>query len=64
MNMRTISASPNAISGSIKEAQARYGIGARSVREIAKAAGAVIKIGRSTRYHFPTMDAYMDSIRK
>ena len=36
----------------------------KMIKEIAKAAGAVIKIGRSTRYHFPTMDAYMDELRK
>lgn len=45
--------------GRIEEACKRYGIGATTMRQIAKEAGAVIRIGKIFLVDFSIMDEYM-----
>lgn len=61
MKKRKYETSPNAIAGTITDAQKRYGLGKNNIMKIAEAAGARIQIGRSVRYHFGRMDAYMEA---
>ena len=47
-------------SGRIEDAMRRYGLGRGSMRALAKAAGAEIKIGRSYLINFSKVDEYLD----
>lgn len=49
-------------SGRIEQACARYGLGRGTMRQIAKEAGAEIKIGKCYLVNYSIVDAYMDSI--
>lgn len=49
-------------SGTLEQADMRYGFGRNSMRKIAEDAGAIIKIGKSVRVNFTILDKYMDSL--
>ena len=46
--------------GRIDEAMQRYGLGRDLTKKTADAAGAIIKIGRTTLINYTVMDQYMD----
>lgn len=48
--------------GTLEAAAARYGLGRNSLREVAKQAGAVVKIGRRVIINYAILDSYLDSI--
>ena len=48
--------------GSIEEACARYSLGKASMRKVAEAANAVIRIGKRYLVNFEKVDLYMNSI--
>lgn len=48
--------------GRIEQACARYGVGRSTMRNIAKEAGAEIKIGKCYLINFSKIDSYMDSL--
>lgn len=54
--------SQSLVVGCIEEAQARYGYGKATIKNIAKEAGAVIRIGRTVRYNFSKIDAYINQL--
>lgn len=63
MKYRTVrNMTDDAYCGSRLEAQGRYNLGARSIRELAEKANARIQIGRSVRYNFRRMDEYLESV--
>lgn len=62
MRKRTIKPSTNAMMGSIDDARARYGLGARSIRDVAAECNAVVRIGKSVRFNFQIMDAYFTKL--
>lgn len=45
-----------------KEACSRYGFGASKMRQIAKEAGAEVKVGRAYRLRRSRLDEYFDSL--
>ena len=47
----------------IKEAKEAYSIGATKLREIARNAGAIIRIGSVTLYDLDTIDEYLETFR-
>ena len=47
----------------IKEAKEMYSIGETKLREIAKNAGAIIRIGGLTLYDLDTIDEYLETFR-
>ena len=49
-------------SGRIEQACARYGVGRSTMRNIAKEAGAEVKIGKCYLINFSKVDDYMDSL--
>lgn len=49
-------------SGRINQACMRYGVGKTDMRNIAKEAGAEIKIGKCYLINFSKVDAYIDSL--
>lgn len=48
--------------GRIEQACQRYGVGRNTMRQIAKDADAVVRIGRNYLIDFPKVDEYMDSL--
>ena len=48
--------------GRIDQACQRYGVGRNTMRQIAKDANAVIRIGRNYLIDFPKVDKYMDAL--
>ena len=54
----------NAKTGRIEQACARYGVGRSTMRNIAKEAGAGVKIGKCYLINFSKVDAYMDGMCK
>jgi hypothetical protein len=48
--------------GRIDQACQRYGVGRNTMRQIAKDANAVIRIGRNYLIDFPKVDEYMDAL--
>ncbi|MGN8948887.1 DUF6462 family protein [Candidatus Merdisoma sp. HCP28S3_D10] len=52
----------NCKTGRISDACIRYGVGITSMRNIAREAGAVVRIGRSYLINYSRVDAYMDSL--
>ena len=54
----------NAKTGRIEQACARYGVGRSTMRNIAKEAGAEVKIGKCYLINFSKVDAYMDNMCK
>lgn len=52
----------NAKTGRIEQACARYGVGRSTMRNIAKEAGAEVKIGKCYLINFSKVDAYMDNM--
>lgn len=48
--------------GRIEQACARYGVGRSTMRNIAKEAGAEVKIGKCYLINFSKVDDYMDSL--
>ena len=52
----------NAKTGRIEQACARYGVGRSTMRNIAKKAGAEVKIGKCYLINFSKVDAYMDNM--
>ena len=48
--------------GTLEQAGMRYGFGRNSMRKIAEDAGAIIKIGKSVRVNFTSMDKYLDAL--
>ncbi|MCD8325760.1 MAG: DUF6462 family protein [Lachnospiraceae bacterium] len=61
MNKRIEPATENR-TGRIEDACKRYGLGRTSMKSVAAAAGAEIKIGKSYLVNYAKVDAYMDSI--
>lgn len=59
---RVIITDKTQISGGMEEAQARYGYGRATIKHIAEDAGAIIRIGRTVRYNFQKIDAYINSL--
>lgn len=53
---------PEIKTGRIDQACLRYGLGRNSIRKVAEAAGAEIKIGKSYLINFTKVDSYMDSL--
>lgn len=51
---------PEQKTGRIDEAMQRYGLGRDLTKKTADAAGAIIKIGRTTLINYTVMDQYMD----
>ncbi len=47
----------------IKEAKEAYSIGETKLREIARNAGAIIRIGSVTLYDLDTIDEYLETFR-
>ncbi len=47
----------------IKEAKEAYSIGSTKLREIARNAGAIIRIGSVTLYDLDTIDEYLETFR-
>lgn len=62
MNKPTEKTIPEVKTGNIKQACQRYGLGATKMREVAKEAHAVIKIGACFLVNFTKMDEYLDSL--
>ena len=50
--------------GRMPEAQQRYSIGRETVRKIADAAGATIRINGITLYDFGKIDAYLEGLAR
>lgn len=50
--------------GRINDAMRRYGIGSGAMRQLAKAARAEIKLGRSYLIDFEKVDAYLETLSK
>lgn len=48
--------------GRIEQACQRYGVGRNTMRQIAKDADAVVRIGRNYLIDFPKVDKYMDAL--
>ena len=48
--------------GRIEDAMRRYGVGRDTMRKIARAAAAEIRVGRSYLINYSKVDAYMDSL--
>ena len=48
--------------GRVDQACQRYGVGRNTMRQIAKDANAVIRIGRNYLIDFPKVDEYMDAL--
>lgn len=48
--------------GRINDAMRRYGLGSTSMRQLAKAAHAEIKLGRSYLIDFEKVDEYLESL--
>lgn len=62
MKMREAECSPDMRTGRIDDAMRRYGVGRDTMRKIAQAAGAEIKLGRSYLINFQKVDDYLDSL--
>lgn len=52
----------NVKTGRIEQACQRYGVGRNTMRQIAKDANAVVRIGRNYLIDFLKVDRYLDSI--
>lgn len=50
--------------GRVPEAMIRYGVGESTLRKIAAAAHAVVKVGKVSVVDFDRMDAYMEELRQ
>lgn len=48
--------------GRIEQACARYGVGKTTMRNIAREAGAEVKVGKCYLINFSKVDAFIDSI--
>ena len=48
--------------GRIEQACARYGVGKTTMRNIAREAGAEVKVGKCYLINFSKVDAYLDEI--
>lgn len=48
--------------GSVENACMRYGLGRSSMREIGKAAGAVVHVGRRFLLNYSILDKYFDDL--
>lgn len=48
--------------GRIDDAMNRYGLGRNSIRELAKAARAEIRVGKALLFNFNRIDEYLDGI--
>lgn len=53
---------PEAKTGRLEQAWARYGLGKNTMRKVADEAGAVIKIGKCYLVNYSKIDEYMDAI--
>lgn len=53
---------PEAKTGRLEQACARYGLGKNTMRKVADEAGAVIKIGKCYLVNYSKIDEYMDAI--
>ena len=62
MRKTTETYTPNAITVTISELQARLNCGRDSAEKIAGAAGARIKVGRRTLYHVGKVEAYLKQL--
>lgn len=48
--------------GRLDEACARYGLGQNTLRDLAREAGAVVRVGRVLLFNFTFLDDYIDRI--
>ena len=64
MNKPTERSTPEIKTGRISQAMARYSLGRDTVRNLARDAGAVVKVGKVCLYDFEKMDAYIDDLGK
>lgn len=53
---------PDMKTGKIQQACVRYGLGATTMRKLAKEVGAVVRIGKCYLINFSKMDEYMDKM--
>lgn len=62
MNKRTELSNPVLRTGRIKDAMARYSLGRETIRNVAKEAGAIIRVGKVCLYDFERLDRYFASL--
>ena len=55
--------SEKSIIGNLEIAQQRYSLGASTIRKLAEQCDATLKIGKSLRFDFKKLDAYILSFR-
>ena len=61
--LKTNTNSEKSIIGNGEMAQERYNLGASTIRKLADECDATLKIGKSVRYEFQKLDAYILSFR-
>lgn len=62
MQKRTAFTEPEVKTGRINDAMRRYGLGRDSMKQLARAAAAEIKIGRTYLVNFDRVDKYLESV--
>lgn len=60
MNIRNTEPCQDQKTGSVTDAMSRYGLGRTTMCNLAKEAGAVVRVGRRYLINFGKVDAYMD----